>query len=478
MKTRINILLTFAIIASSIACKKILDIDPPVNTVVTEVAFQNDNNAISAVSGIYRNLLVDKNNSFNSKLSNGAMTISCGLSSDELFPFTTNDVGDVATFNNNLINGDESTGFLSSDFWNPTFFGIYQTNACLEGLKESKGVSGKIKSRLAGELKFIRAFSYFNLTNLFGDIPYTTSSKWNLNNNLSNIPQMEIYQYIVDDLNEAIMILPDNYSASNSERIIANKWAAIALMARVQLYLKRWSDAEKYASLLLDNNSLFSLNVDLNSVYSKNNQEAILQWQINPNDPTTGNSTVEGCNVIPYQEIPIYCLTSNLLNAFEPNDKRRSDWIKSIVYQGTTYYYPFKYKLGIGERMVGAVPTEYYMIFRLAEQYLIRAEARAHLNKLTGAGSAASDLNAIRNRAGLGNSIAITQPELLAAIVQERRIELFAEWGHRWLDLKRTGKVNEVLAPIKPMWKPHQQYYPIPFSELQLNPNLTPTPGY
>jgi hypothetical protein len=118
------------------------------------------------------------------------------------------------------------------------------------------------------------------------------------------------------------------------------------------------------------------------------------------------------------------------------------------------------------------------MVLRLAEQYLVRAEARLKQNKLTGNNSAASDLNAIRHRAGLLNSTAITSEALMAEVLEQRKLELFSEWGHRWLDLKRTGNATNVLGPVKASWQPTDTLYPIPKYELINNHNLTQNEGY
>jgi len=117
------------------------------------------------------------------------------------------------------------------------------------------------------------------------------------------------------------------------------------------------------------------------------------------------------------------------------------------------------------------------MTLRLGEQYLIRAEARAQQNNISGS---QTDLNVIRRRAGLTNTTASDQPSLLAAILDERRHERFCEWGHRWLDLKRTNKVTSTFSsiPYKSAYQPYQQLYPIPIYELATNPNLTQNPGY
>ena len=117
------------------------------------------------------------------------------------------------------------------------------------------------------------------------------------------------------------------------------------------------------------------------------------------------------------------------------------------------------------------------MVLRLAEQYLIRAEARAEQNNLTGA---VADLNIIRNRAGLPNTTAVTQGDILTAIMHERQVELFSEWGHRFFDLKRTGQANTVLGAIasKQPWNTNQLLYPIPVSETTNDAFLQQNPGY
>ncbi len=111
------------------------------------------------------------------------------------------------------------------------------------------------------------------------------------------------------------------------------------------------------------------------------------------------------------------------------------------------------------------------MVLRLSEQYLIRAEARAHLSNLTGS---IDDLNIIRSRAGLTDlPSSLDEVAITAAIAQEKRIEFFAEWGHRWFDLKRTNTVDSIMTIATPLkngnstWQTHQQLYPIPFREIQ-----------
>jgi hypothetical protein len=145
-----------------------------------------------------------------------------------------------------------------------------------------------------------------------------------------------------------------------------------------------------------------------------------------------------------------------------------------VFINNVSYTYPYKYKL-----RTNASIAEANVVLRLAEQYLIRAEARAYTNKVTGNNSAESDLNVIRSRVGLPNTTAIALTEMVDAIVNERQTELFTEWGHRWFDLKRLDRVNTVLGVNKaPGWDAADLVWPIPISEMNLNVFLTQNPGY
>jgi hypothetical protein len=118
------------------------------------------------------------------------------------------------------------------------------------------------------------------------------------------------------------------------------------------------------------------------------------------------------------------------------------------------------------------------MMLRLSEQYLIRAEARTQQNNFNGA---QSDINAIRTRAGLSTTTATDKSSLMNAIQHERQDELFTE-GHRWFDLKRTNKVNDVMNIVTPlkggMWDITDELYPLPVSDILKNPNLVQNAGY
>ena len=88
----------------------------------------------------------------------------------------------------------------------------------------------------------------------------------------------------------------------------------------------------------------------------------------------------------------------------------------------------------------------------------------------------------VSTRASLGGTTAATQTELLAAIAHERQVELFLEEGHRFFDLRRTGQLDAVMTRMAPVkggsWSAYKQWWPIPATDIQADPNLTQTPGY
>lgn len=171
-------------------------------------------------------------------------------------------------------------------------------------------------------------------------------------------------------------------------------------------------------------------------------------------------------------QAPVYPLRDGLIAAFEPGDKRLGVWTGNTVIGSQVFYYPYKYKV-----TSGSPASEYHVVFRLAEQYLIRAEARMQEGNVEGA---INDINSIRTRAGLGMlSLSLTPDQVAVAISQERRIELFAEFGHRWLDLKRTGKADLVIGTLKPStWRPEAALWPVPQAQRNANPFLTQNKGY
>ena len=465
---RIFFPLFIAIMSSN--CKKLVEIDPPKSTITTTQVFATDAEATAAISGVYFKMI----NNYSHSMFNGGITIACGLSSDELLLYNTT-ISDYYQLYSNALTSNN--GIISSNLWTAAFSYVYNINAVIEGLENSTTIRDSVKNEIMGEAKFIRAFTNFYLLNLFGDIPLVTTTNWRQTSLLSRTSLSDVYKFILTDLKDAQDELPLTYTVGKGERIVPNKWAVTAFLARVYLYLKDWKNAEIQASELLKSGSPFSLTSDLDNVFKPNSSEAI--WQLKQDNTSyTYNGTQEGSRFVPGNNAaPFFFLTDQVLNSFSSADKRKVAWTKSLVYAGSTYYYPFKYKIGASQAVVNGAYSEYYTVFRLAEQYLIRSEARAQQDNLIGA---ISDLNATRTRAGLsilGSSL--TKKEVLDSLENEKRIELFCEWGHRWFDLNRNGHADSVLGAIKGVnWQSSDKLYPIPLSELAVDPNLTQNPGY
>lgn len=455
----INILKSLMLIVglslTQLSCKKFLEIDTPVSALAQETVFLNNEIATSAVTGIYTAMAA---NGYASG-GQGSITVYGGLSSDEfkgyragLIEFADNEITATNTEINNM--------------WLQVYQRIYAANAVLEGLGTATGVAPLVKSQLIGEALFLRAFNYFYLVNLFGPVPLNLSTDYRVNQVAPRTPIPQIYQQILKDLKMAEEMLSDSYPTV--ERIRPNVSVVRALLARTYLYLQDWANAEKYSAMVLDK-TMYNL-VSLDEVFLKNSKETI--WQLMP---TSGTNSLDG-NLFVLTSAPVVVSLNEsfAINAFETNDKRRTAWVKTFSNAAGTFYYPHKYKI-----KSSATVTEYSMVLRLAEQYLIRAEARVQQNNMEGA---IKDIDAIRARAGLplikNMNPNISKQSLQDAIQRERKVELFSEWGHRWFDLKRTEKATIVLAPIKPGWQAFDVYYPISQTEISRNQHVSQNDGY
>jgi starch-binding outer membrane protein, SusD/RagB family len=455
--------LLVCLITVFISCKKFIEVDPPADKLTTVTVFSNDESALAAIRGIYSDVMQSVN-----YIGNGGMSIFPALSADEIIRTSASATYDP--FSNNALIATDFT--LQSNIWAKGYYHIYHANAILENIAKSTNLSDKVKNQVMGEAKFIRAFMHFYLVNLFGPIPLVTSADYRTNAAIMRSDTSIVFQQIVDDLKDAQNLLIPEYPTS--EKVRVNKWAATALLARVYLYKKDWSLAEGAADEVI-NSGVYDL-ATTSTVFVPNSPEAILQFMPPVSSPL---NTAEGFAFVPFfaTMIPGFILTDDLLASFEPDDARKTSWTKTSTVNNQTYTYPYKYKIALGAP--GVSKAEYSMVLRLAEQYLVRAEARAQQGKVTGSNSAETDINIIRNRAALLPVGVLSQSDAFDAIEKERRIEFFTEWGHRWFDLKRWGKASSVLSVKKGSnWQPTDILYPIPQSEILTNSSLTQNPGY
>ncbi|WP_436490658.1 RagB/SusD family nutrient uptake outer membrane protein [Chitinophaga sp. ARDCPP14] len=471
---KINKKVTAAILLTGIAfssCKKLVEIGPPTTQVGLDQAFASDATATSAVLGVY-NASFTRDVLFPLSEMPGlsANELQNNISSPAFDEFKTNSI----TITNSVIN------FV---LWGYSYSTIAQANAMMDGISRSTTLSAPVKNQLLGETKVWRAFINMYQVNMFGDVPMPVTDDPLANATLARTPAAQVWEQIIKDLTEAQSILTDAYPATLRTRI--NRQTANALLARAYLYQKQWANAESAASTVI-NSGIYSLNKDLNTTFSNTSNEVI--WQLATltglSTYTTNRSANGGSYAAATGSVPAVTLTDTLYNSLEAGDKRKTSWVAATDIGGTNYKVITKYKL----RVLAAGTTtgnEFNVMLRLAEQYLIRAEARAQQGNLTGA---IADVDTIRAKAGLpmlDNNI--TQPSLLLAIENERKAELFGEWGHRWFDLKRTpgissgGKTraDEVIGGMRPAtWTSTDILYPIPDAQRVANPALTQNPGY
>jgi starch-binding outer membrane protein, SusD/RagB family len=446
MKFNIYILFLVFVLAG---CDDFVKIDAPRTDLVRPTVFENDATADAAMSDVYFSM---KSTGFASGDPYSISFIGALLSDELNFSGPTNTVA----YNELNDNDVTDTNPVIESLWTSLYTTIYKANAVLEGVSASSTLSADVKARLTGESKFVRALAHFYLVNLWGDVPLIVTTDYRVNNTVTRTPVGEVYAQIIDDLSDAAQLLPADYSLTTNQRIRVNSAAATALLARVYLFTGNWQEAETSATTVIEN-PLYSLE-PLADVFKTTSKEAIFQlWSEQyPNDLVT--FYVSGGSGPYYGSI-----TPELEAVFTDDDARRAWWMGSVTYNGNTYYQPLKYKF--------ALPPIYFTtVLRLAEMYLVRAEARAQLNDLTGG---TADLNLIRSRASLGDLSALSQQELLDAVLAERQKEFFTEWGHRWLDLNRSGKANEVLDPMKVDWNTEDEFLLIPQVQIINNPAIT-----
>ena len=377
------------------------------------------------------------------------------LAADNLSHPTDATNSDCAEVDNNAMLAENSA---VSGLWASAYDGINVANNVIVKVPGMTDMTDREKNKALGELHFLRGLGHFSLLNYFGAIPIKIEPTVGVSNlDAGRDPVNEAYAQVKSDLTLASKYL----QASASTKTRASKYAAIALLARVCLYSGDYDMARekadsviKYGGYTLPGNyaDVFASDGSAETIFEIDFTELDRNRIAEYNFPKTLNGRRE---VEP---------DANLISAYEADDERKA---VSIAYDGALAYANKYNDLSKG--------ADNIIILRLAEMYLIRAEAEA---SLTGGNisSIRADINTIRNRADLGPTTATTAGELLLAIEQERRVE-FAFEGHRWFDLVRTGRAIDVLPNVS---KTSQTLFPIPADEILTNksPEMIQNPGY
>ncbi|MFD2968795.1 RagB/SusD family nutrient uptake outer membrane protein [Sphingobacterium bambusae] len=440
-----------------LSCEHYLDISPPNNRLETATVFADSSSAALAISGTYSSIMATSGGLLESQVRIAA------LQSDELLYTGTSEP--IAQFANNSLISDNN---MVNNLWSGLYKNIYQVNLIIENVENSITISNTAKSKLIGEGKFLRAFLYFCLTNNWGAVPLVTGTDYRENEKKEQSTSKEVYALIVADLKSAIADLPTKYPTP--ERVRPTKLVAKAFLARVQLYRKNWREALDLSNELINLGS-YPIETELDNTFQKNSTETI--WQLFSATSNMFYDTYDGFYLIPSSltntTAPIYLLSPDLLASFAADDSRKTTWVG--IKPSGPYYFPYKYTTRT------RTGNQYTVVFRAAEQLLIRAEANLMMGDIE---AAIEDINAIRRRAKISLLPShLNIADCTAALIEERRRELFCEWGHRWFDLKRLDLATDVLGTIKEEnWQVTDTLLPIPQIQLINAPQLVQNEGY
>jgi len=336
------------------------------------------------------------------------------------------------------------------------------------------------KDDMVGQAYWVRGLSYFDLARFFGGYPgvygelgaviVTTPSSGVTEDDLKPRSTLaETYAQAESDLLQALQLLPESRSSSVLSKVKATKPAARALLARLYLYTRQWELAERYATEAIAGKAL---TVPFATIFrSKLTEECLFEMQFNQADINGLRNWYYPSALSARGGAALHQETYQVIVA-DPNDAR-AQLIALNPTRGT--YYPTKWD--------DPQEGDNFQLLRLAEQYLIRAEARAEQNDLAGA---AADLNAVRSRAGVTPLTIGTKEEMIDAILAERRLEFVGE-GQRWFDVIRRGRALSVFSnivrttgsqPSYSLTDPGRVVMPIPSVEIRANSNVQQNEAY
>ena len=460
------------------ACKDKLDEFVPQQDISNELAFSDRATAIGSLMGVY-SLLQDLE-------AQGSMPqmiseyMADNVNFVGSFP-TLQDINDYTTLSDNSsVQG----------IWRDNYEPILAANAVIANVPDVADVTftNEEKLQVVAEARFLRALTYFQLVNLFGQ-PFQVNNGNELGVPLvlepftgeilypSRVTVQEVHTQIIADLENAVANLPASYDDAVSTRGRATQGAARALLSRIYLYRGEWQDAADYANQVIGS-SIYALASDYN-FYNGNTPEDVFTIQ---NTATDNGRTGSGFWTEYYNPADIggrgdAPFSANLLAAF--NEESGDLRLSSLTQTGSdaaSNNSTFTSKFPDAVNNADNAP-----VIRTTEMYLNRAEALAELNGINA--ESINLINALRSRAGLGDWVAsdfASAGEFLDAIANERRKELCFE-GHRRMDLLRRGNG---LRPVgdanftEASFGANRTIFPIPQREMDLNTNLVQNTGY
>jgi starch-binding outer membrane protein, SusD/RagB family len=366
-----------------------------------------------------------------------------------------------------------------SNEWGNFYEGITNCNLVLANVP-SINMDTALRSRLLGEARFLRAWYYFMLVNIYENVPIVLTPLTPAQMQITQSPAKYIYETVIEpDLMAALDVLPAAYTGTDVGR--ATSGAAASLLAKVYLYQEKWDSSLTYSNLVI-NSAQYSLmplySQDFDALH-KNNAESIFEVQmLGGQDPNVGNALNQwfGPEVVG----GYYCNAPNpnFVSEFEVTDSGVADprlnytvaidstlWNNGQVYLSSwspqTGYLTRKYQQPLSQAPVIGQGSCDYLAIRYADVLLFNAEA---LNESGQLAASVIPLNQVRQRAmnsylydstlpgygtvptGLLPPVpAVSQTQVRLAIIHERRVELGFEF-HRYFDLMRYA-ANPNLGP-------------------------------
>ena len=448
MQTRKYILPLLAAVLL-LSCKKFLDVQPQ-DAISDEsgAVITDKSSAETATRGLYRALSADAYY--------GSNFVSIGyLSGDNIV--WTGSQSIIQQFISHNVRADNAN---IATAWSGIYATINRANHIIAKVPAVTDplLTQQLKNQFTGEAYFVRALGYFDLARTWGGVQITLtptitpSDKYGIKR--SSLDQT--YSQVLSDLVAADSLLP-----ATTNRFRATQKTAWALRARYHLYRQQWADAEAYATKVIADSANYRLVQPYSAFFANNataTSESVLELSYSATYPNTHrNSWQPPANGGTRQWAPNDAFLA-LVNDPAIGGGRSALVAKTSagLWYGNLYY--------------RSPATDPAFVIRIAELWLIRAEARAQLSDLTGA---ISDLNAVRRRAGVAPTEAATQSALLLAIENERRLE-FALEGHRWYDLVRTNRAAAVLG----VTDVNKLVLPIPAGEVLNDIDLEQNKGY
>ncbi len=445
---------------SAVSCQQVLEPEP-VNLLVDDLVLNEANDVEPVRIGLYSALR-----------GTAAPTVIAGDFTADFIQFngTFTDYQELGTKQITAANG------VANELWRTLFRTIYVANFITERLPNVAGVSEARRNQVLAEARFIRGYANFVGANTYGDFPLVTSTEQAPNRTIGRSPKAQVLTSVLADFQAALTDLPDlNANSTNALTNAAylNKVNCRAMLARYYLYQNNWAQAEQFATQVLTAGR-YSLQTNYaDAVLRDFSAESVLEvGYALTDDPGTSafglnNLLVGRREVIPSNQVVLSLVSAESGSrratiSFDTQNLRGSDNGWTVRKYGT--------ELETNNNIA---------IMRLAEVYLIRAEARARQGRLTGENGAIADINVLRTRARAPALAAAAQADVLAAIERERVYELAFE-GHRWYDLIRTGRVQAVMSAFSPNWNARFERWPVPQTEIQQNPTIRTqqNPGY